>query len=651
MIRIGEAGRKITTKNIESKNVNKIELIDKELQKAKLTKPVVIPSAINMQNVKKAYTTAKQDKLNSMNSTIPSVERNSSTMPRIEQNNDVFSSLFEETPANNQPSTKNNPVPEYVEPKSIEQEYVQPITLQQGDKNLNLQQFGKETNTMPENEESNQTEPVQPVKKGRGRPRKEKTPEEIAMEEAKVKKGRGRPKKIVESEETVEPEAVTLPETENTSEDEMTIEEKLAQLSENLDDSQLTAVLTTVDDAKEYALKKQYVQDSIYMQLDPMNVAQEELIYNIQEKDENGSQRLGTIYRNTLNSVGLYDWIEQQTGLEAAYVGELVSVSVDSGLTLTNGEPLTIGGSDSLKIIIRGVDAESCGKIAEAVKTYMEQQQGNLNTRLGSHELVLLSEVSGNIMNMDVMNQQTAYRNSIYGLETAIAAAKAAFSEDQKQYYTLLMKENGLEDTTDAEQSIVEEEQLVPENPAVSKKYVVLGAVLFAFIYAAVLCMGYIFNSRIRVNDGLQDLYGIPQIGVVVKDSKKKLFLDRWVNGLRHYGKREFTAEQSMELVFAAIKIAAAKNGQNSICLMGCNLGAGADKVCEGLKAALEKEGLSVTILNNVLYDAEAMEKVSAGQGAVLVEKAGSTLYNEIVAELELLKRLEIPVLGGITVE
>ena len=210
----GKAGKKITTKNIESKNVNKIELIDKELQKAKLTKPVVIPSAINMQNVKKAYTTAKQDKLNSMNSTIPSVERNSSTMPRIEQSNDAFSSLFDEEPEDVQPNIQNNPVHEYVEPKSIEQEYVQPITLQQGNTNLKLQQFEQETNTMPENEESNQTEPVQPVKKGRGRPRKEKTPEEIAMEEAKVKKGRGRPKKIVESEETVEPEAVTLPETE-----------------------------------------------------------------------------------------------------------------------------------------------------------------------------------------------------------------------------------------------------------------------------------------------------------------------------------------------------------------------------------------------------------------------------------------------------
>ncbi len=212
----GRTGKKITTKNIESKNVNKIELIDKELQKAKLTKPVVIPSAINMQNVKKAYTTKQdttQEVLNSTNSTMHDIEQNN-VMPRIEQSDDAFSSLFDEEPEDVQPNIKNNPVPKYIEPKPIEQEYVQPITLQQGDNNLNLQQFGKETNTMPENEESNQTEPVQPVKKGRGRPKKEKTPEEIAMEEAKVKKGRGRPKKIVEPEEKVENEAVTLPEPE-----------------------------------------------------------------------------------------------------------------------------------------------------------------------------------------------------------------------------------------------------------------------------------------------------------------------------------------------------------------------------------------------------------------------------------------------------
>lgn len=239
----GKAGKKITTKNIESKNVNKIELIDKELQKAKLTKPVVIPSAINMQNVKKAYTT-KQDTtqkvLNSTNSTMHDIEQNN-VMPRIEQSDDAFSSLFNEEPEDVQPNIQNNPVPKHIEPKLIEQEYVQPITLQQGDKNLNLQQFGKETNTMPENEESNQTEPVQPVKKGRGRPRKEKTPEEIAMEEAKVKKGRGRPKKIVESEETVEPEAVTLPETEE--DDDINLFDLNNQVSSNVQEQNSNDVM------------------------------------------------------------------------------------------------------------------------------------------------------------------------------------------------------------------------------------------------------------------------------------------------------------------------------------------------------------------------------------------------------------------------
>lgn len=42
---------------------------------------------------------------------------------------------------------------------------------------------------------------------------------------------------------------------------------------------------------------------------------------------------------------------------------------------------------------------------------------------------------------------------------------------------------------------------------------------------------------------------------------------------------------------------------------------------------------------------------MDAMQGVVLVEKAGSTLYNEVVGELELLKRQDITVLGGIIVE
>ena len=84
---------------------------------------------------------------------------------------------------------------------------------------------------------------------------------------------------------------------------------------------------------------------------------------------------------------------------------------------------------------------------------------------------------------------------------------------------------------------------------------------------------------------------------------------------------------------------------------MGCDLKEQTLKICEQIKASLGQEDIKVQILNNVIYDAEAMEKLGGIRGAVLVEKAGSTLYTEIAQELELLKRQEIMALGGVVVE
>lgn len=435
--------------------------------------------------------------------------------------------------------------------------------------------------------------------------------------------------------------------------EETTVEERLTRLEQSLDDKSRATVLTVVDDEKEYDLKKTYSENSIYMQLNPLQTVRTELIYQVQTADANKDGQLGALYTSLLNNVGLYDWVAQQTGIEAGYVGELISAETVSSLTIQSKteklqQEISLG-TNCVKLSILQSDAEACQKLAEAVKAYISEEQKQLNNELGQHVLVLVSETTGSVMNKELMDEQIQCRNEIASLQSTIATAKADFTEEQKQYYELLTWEEA-EHSEQPAQNVTAEENPVP-TPAVSKKYVLLGAVLFAFVYAVVICMVYIFNTRLRESDELQSLYGIPQIGLVVRESGRKVFLDKWVDSLRHYGKRKFTAEQSMELAFAAIKITAVKNGLNNICLMGCNMSAGADKVCESLKAALEKEQISVSVLDNVLYDAEAMEKMDAMQGAVLVEKSGSTLYNEVAGELELLKRQDITVLGGIIVE
>ena len=432
--------------------------------------------------------------------------------------------------------------------------------------------------------------------------------------------------------------------------DELAVEEQLTQLEDSLSDSEKAAVLTTVDDEREYLYKDKYFQESVYMQLDPLDIVQTELVYRIQAEDEGLAQHLGTLYKNIVGGVGLYDWVEQQTGIDAAYAAELISVSTNPEIFVRNGANISTG-SDNLKVTVIQKDEETCGQLAAAVSSYMEQQQKNLVKELGNHELILLSETSGKIISTDMMARQIDYGNQVSNLRSGIASAKAGFTADQQKYYDLLTWEEETREAEMDQKDTTTEEEPVLASPSVSKKYVLLGAVLFAFVYAGILFLIYIFNSKIRVSDELQSLYHIPLIGVVVKNSKKKFILDKWVDDLRYYGKRKFDAKQSMELAFAAVKIVAVKNKLNTICLMGCNLEAGAGSVCENLKTALEKEGVNVTVLDNVLYNAESMEKVEAMTGVVLVEKAGSTLYNEVANELALLKRQDIAVLGGIIVE
>lgn len=432
--------------------------------------------------------------------------------------------------------------------------------------------------------------------------------------------------------------------------DELAVEEQLTQLEDSLSDSEKAAVLTTVDDEREYLYKDKYFQESVYMQLDPLDIVQTELVYRIQAEDEGLAQHLGTLYKNIVGGVGLYDWVEQQTGIDAAYAAELISVSTNPEIFVRNGANISTG-SDNLKVTVIQKDEETCGQLAAAVSSYMEQQQKNLVKELGNHELILLSETSGKIISTDMMARQIDYGNQVSNLRSGIASAKAGFTADQQKYYDLLTWEEETREAEMDQKDTTTEEEPVLVSPSVSKKYVLLGAVLFAFVYAGILFLIYIFNSKIRVSDELQSLYHIPLIGVVVKNSKKKFILDKWVDDLRYYGKRKFDAKQSMELAFAAVKIVAVKNKLNTICLMGCNLEAGAGSVCENLKTALEKEGVNVTVLDNVLYNAESMEKVEAMTGVVLVEKAGSTLYNEVANELALLKRQDITVLGGIIVE
>lgn len=437
--------------------------------------------------------------------------------------------------------------------------------------------------------------------------------------------------------------------------------ERLRELEELLTDSEKVAVCILIDDEQEQETYRQYVEKSVLMNMDPYNIPRMDLLFNIQVEDMGQSYMLRTVYEELINGVGMIQYVEKQTGISGASADELITAQGRSNVTILNGAQDTDFGNDYLRVTIYHNDEAECRKMAKCVKDYIGQQQERLTQELGEHNVVLLSEAVGKVMDIGLRDRQISYANTDLSLQMSCANTKAAFSEAQQSYYDLLTGGTGLlEKEPKAKEELKSDDKAESQldepieigSPSVSAKMVVVGALLFVFVYAGIFFLIYVLNNKLRAVDELQKLYHIAQLGLIVKDEdKKKIFIDRWIDALRNRNKRRFTREQSLELAAAAVKMSLYGRGENSVCLMGCDLEAGADDVSRGLKEMLEKENIAVTILNNVIYDAEEMEKLKDVKSIVLVEKAMSTLYDEIVRELELISRQDIMTLGGIIVE
>ncbi|MCM1188863.1 MAG: hypothetical protein NC541_06165 [bacterium] len=425
--------------------------------------------------------------------------------------------------------------------------------------------------------------------------------------------------------------------------DDLSKEERLAELEKSLTEAEKAAVKILIDDEKENIMIRQYGETSVLMHMDPYSIPKLELIFQIQADDTEQGNILGFVYKDLFEGVGLFQWAEEQTGISAAVASELISAQVRSNEAASNGAQET--GNCTLKVEIIHSDAAECERLAQCVKTYAGQQQKQLTQELGEHEIVLLSETSGVVTDMAVWDSQISYAERAVSFLFDCARARGVFSENQGAYYDLLKAEDAIQE------SAVQESDTADE-PSVSMKYVILGAFLFAVVYAGVIFVRYLLNGRIRATDELQRLYRIPQLGLIAKEEeKKKFFVDRWIVALRSRNKRRFTGQKSLELAAAAVRISAKKYKQDTVFLIGCDLNAGAGAVCGELKERLAKENIRVRVLDNVLYDADAMQEFGDAKCVVLAEKAMSTTYDEIARELELISRQDTVILGGIIVE
>lgn len=197
-------------------------------------------------------------------------------------------------------------------------------------------------------------------------------------------------------------------------------------------------------------------------------------------------------------------------------------------------------------------------------------------------------------------------------------------------------------------------EKGVTITPGVSLKDVVMGAVMSLVLYVCIYVLYVVYNPYISIEDDLEAIYDIPQIGVIAEEQrsvKKAKRIDEAILNLKNRIDKRPVGVKALNIVYVYIKLVAQKKGYDRVCLVGCEMKEHSVYVCEQLKKALEKKNIQVDIYNSLLYDSKMMNRLENVQCVVLVEGAGTTKYKEIQQELELLRKLDVDVLGGVIVQ
>lgn len=419
-----------------------------------------------------------------------------------------------------------------------------------------------------------------------------------------------------------------------------------------------------------------YRDNSILMQIDANNMVSMELIFLIQPGAPEQPDDMQKIYKDLLSSNAMYAWIADKQGIMPSAAEEIISIKMQDtnvlekkgsntlGIEIQNIDVLEKRGSNTLGIEVIHYDESDCKAIAQTVIDYVSQMHNELENLVGSHNVILLEQTLAAKYDSSIIEWQYNYLANITALQTGIADSKEHLSQEEQAYYDDLT----INYTDEAEQltwgaifdKSWEQSETAGETEAdigagtISIKYVVLGMLIAAFGYVFVVFLLYIMNNKIRVIDNMQDIYDIPQLGTISgQDEKRKLFgfIDERIKAFCSGSKRRFPREDTVRLSAAAIKLAVTKGGLHTVHFIGCDLKNQTASVCDELKAILNKDHIEVKVLDNILYDAGTLEELSSADGVVLVERAGKTMYDEILQELEVMKRQEILVLGGIVVE
>lgn len=210
-----------------------------------------------------------------------------------------------------------------------------------------------------------------------------------------------------------------------------------------------------------------------------------------------------------------------------------------------------------------------------------------------------------------------------------LAAKISRVDPDEQDYFNLLKAEK--------------EQKTVLESRASLPKWAIIGAFIGALLSVAVILGPYLFDGKVKIEEELEGVFGVPVLNRVWIQEKKNLF-DRWCKRLCNVDSIEPAVK--VEMIAADLAILLEKDGKRSLYLLCDEEDLHAGKIADQVKARLaERIDADITI-GDPLTSVAQLEKVGAAEMCVVFAELKQSRRRVLTEWRNICYRYNVPVAG-----
>ena len=387
-----------------------------------------------------------------------------------------------------------------------------------------------------------------------------------------------------------------------------------------------------------------YLDNSIYMSLDPYNFYKTDMQYYVNGSDTAKGTDLMYAYQYYVLKGGLVSELYQEDdSIKTAYLQEIITVD-------------KIEGSDNLQrnvmnVSVYGKTKEDAENLADRIQNLLSNYQSVVSGSVGAHTLTLVNESTELQSDSNIAYAQTNTLNNILNLEDNADKTKAELSSDQLAIANKEIKKASEKETTsssakDSDSSQTTDTQQETVKVHFSKKYLVVGAGAGFILAIVLILLRYLLSNTIKGAHDLQRMQGLNYLGSV--SVKKKNALDVAANKL--FGREPILNEQVEQKLVESKLESCCKNHEISAAALAGNTGLKDCKAVSELIAHNADKDLEVVWIGDLAEDPQAIEQLKNYHDIVLVEQLRKSRYESVFYKIKLCEDQGVNILGYIVI-